>query len=129
MNDRAATLWLRVLRAAEKRGLLPVQRSRLTPRELAVEAARRGEDRLARLVDGWYYPTSFGRVRGALSDEEADRLVAELEAEIVPADISRAEIMPTVREHRQAFRLACCELCGSPLAWDVEKPRAAPSLE
>jgi hypothetical protein len=103
-------LWLRALHVADARGLLPANRSPLTPGELAAEVARRGEDWLARLVDGWYYPASYGRVRGDLSDEEASRLVAALEAEITPA-----EIAPAAVENPSARRQMDCELCGFPL--------------
>jgi hypothetical protein len=105
-----AALWSRALRAADARGLLPPNRSGLTAAELAAEAARRGDDRLAQLVDGWYYPRSYGRVRGALSDEEANRLVAALEAEI-----ARPEIALPVAQNPPTSRLMLCELCGSPL--------------
>jgi hypothetical protein len=107
----AEALWLRALHVADARGLLPANRSPLTPAELAAAVARRGEDWLARLVDGWYYPASYGRVRGVLSDEEASRLVAALEAEIAPAEIA----MPAAVENPPAHRETDCELCGFPL--------------
>ncbi len=115
----AEALWLRALRVAEARGLLPAHRTTLTPGELATEVARRGEDRLARLVDGWYYPASYGRVRGVFSDEEANRLVAALEAEIAPAKIARDELAPAeialpAVEKSPAQRETDCELCGFP---------------
>jgi len=111
----AEALWLRALHVADARGLLPANRSPLTPGELAAAVARRGEDRLARLVDGWYYPASYGRVRGVLSDEEAGRLVAALEAEIAPAEIAPAEIALPAVENPPAHRERDCELCGFPL--------------
>lgn len=110
MTATAAALWLRALNAVGQRGLLPANRSRFTPAELAAEAARRGEDRLARLVDGWYYPTSYGHIRGALSYEEANRLVAALEA-----DLARAETALPTAEHPPAFRVPRCVLCGFPV--------------
>jgi hypothetical protein len=111
----AEALWLRALHVADARGLLPANRSPLTPGELAAEVARRGEDRLARLVDGWYYPASYGRVRGALSDEEATRLVAALEGEIAPAQTELPEIALPAVEDPPPHRETDCELCGSPL--------------
>jgi hypothetical protein len=107
-----AALWLRALRAADARGLLPFSRAGLTPAELAAEVAQRGEDRLVRLVNGWYYPISYGQVRGALSDEEADRLVSELEAEVAPRPAIRT---PSAVEEPPPFRLRRCDLCGVPL--------------
>ncbi len=115
MTAMAEALWFRALHVAEARGLLPANRSPLTPGELAAEVARRGEDRLARLVDGWYYPASYGRVRGVLSDEEASRLVAALEAEIVLAEFAPAEIALPPVENPPAHRETHCELCGLPL--------------
>jgi hypothetical protein len=116
----AEALWLRALHVADARGLLPANRSRLTPGEIAAEVARRGEDRLARLVDGWYYPASYGRVRGVLSDEEASRVVAALEAELALAEIALAEIAPAeialpAVQNLPAHRETECELCGLPL--------------
>ncbi len=108
-------LWLRALHVADARGLLPANRSRLTPGEIAAEVARRGEDRLGRLVDGWYYPASYGRVRGVLSDEEASRLVAALEEELALAKIAPAEIALPAVQNLPAHRETDCELCGFPL--------------
>lgn len=113
MNAAAVAIWLRALRAADARGLLPPKRSGLTPGELAAEVARHGEDRLLRLVQGWYYPTSYGRVRGALSDEEADRLVAALEAEVVPVEI--APPPPVAEQPPPPPPQMNCELCGFPV--------------
>lgn len=115
MTALAEALWLRALHVADARGLLPANRSRLTPGELAAVVARRGEVRLAQLVDGWYYPASYGRVRGVLSDEEASRLVAALEAEVAPAEIAPPEIVPPIVENPQAQRERDCELCGFPI--------------
>ncbi|MFN2461724.1 MAG: hypothetical protein ABR591_13750 [Candidatus Velthaea sp.] len=114
MTATATALWLRALHAAGARGLLPANALRLTPGELAAEVAQRGDNRLARLVDGWYYPTSYGRVRGALSDEEADRLVASLEADIMPAEAALPDVAPPV-EKLPAPRLTFCQLCGFPV--------------
>lgn len=115
MTAPAEALWLRALRVAAARGLLPANRSRLTPGELAAEVARRGEDRLVRLVGGWYYPASYGHVRGMLSEEEAGRLVTSLEAEIASAEVAPAEIALPSREAPPVRRQRDCELCGSPL--------------
>jgi hypothetical protein len=111
----AEALWLRALHVVDARGLLPANRPSLTPAELAAEVARRGEDRLTRLVDGWYYPASYGRVRGMLSDEEAGRLVAELEAESALAETAPAEIALPAVEDPPEHRKTDCELCGFPL--------------
>ena len=115
MIAMAEALWLRALRVADARGLLPANKSSLTPGELAVEVARRGEDRLVRLVDGWYYPASYGRARGVLTDEEASRLVASLEAEIALEEIALTEIALPAVENPPAHRETYCELCGFPL--------------
>ena len=114
MSALAEALWLRALHAADARGLLPANRAPLTPGELAAEVARRGEDRLARLVEGWYYPASYGRVRGVLSDAEASRLVAALEAQIALGEIAPAEIALPAVENPPAQRGTDCELCGFP---------------
>ncbi len=112
------TLWLRALHAADVRGLVPAHRSPLTPGEIAAEAARRGEDRLAQLVRGWYYPASYGGVRGTLTDEDAGRIVASLEADVV-AEVARADVAPakTVLSVAQVppARHTNCQLCGFPL--------------
>jgi hypothetical protein len=108
-------LWLRALRAADARGLLPTSKS-LTPKEVAAEAARRGEDRLSKLVKSWYYPRSYGRTDGAMSDDEVSRVVAALEAEA--ALLKKAEEKPAPRptvaapqpQQRQTTR---CDLCGA----------------
>lgn len=108
-------LWSRALRVADARGLLPANRATFTPGELAASAARRGEEWLTRLVDGWYYPASYGRTRGALSDEDADRLVAALEAEVVPPEAVPPDAAPPAVHHPLPRRIARCDLCGSPL--------------
>ena len=88
MNE---ALWTRALRAADARGLLPAKRSSLTPRELAAVAAQRGEDRLALLVENWYYPASYGRTDGMLSNAQAGRLVDDLEAEAARIESARVD--------------------------------------
>ncbi|MGH7728602.1 MAG: hypothetical protein ACREM2_07425 [Vulcanimicrobiaceae bacterium] len=112
MTALTEALWRRALQAAKARGLLPANGSRLTPRELAAEVARRGEERLARLVDGWYYPVSFGSVGGELSDDEAARLVAELEAGVGPPRIAAQSAQQPVDQ--PAPQTMDCELCGFP---------------
>jgi hypothetical protein len=114
MNE---ALWLRALRAADARGLLPIKRSSLTPRELAAEAGLRGEKRLSVLVDGWYYPASYGRVRGALTEEEARGIVASMEAEappVHPANARAQTAAPVVQESPKP-RFTYCDLCGRAL--------------
>lgn len=114
--NRDETLWLRALRAADARGLVPTTKT-LTPKEVAAEAARRGEARLATLVKGWYYPRSYGRTDGVMSEEEATRIVAALEAEA--ATLKKAEEKPVTRpappppSPRQHVR---CDLCGTVVA-------------
>jgi hypothetical protein len=110
----AETLWLRALRAADARGLIPTSKT-LTPKEVASEAARRGEERLAEIVRSWYYPRSYGGTDGAMSDEEVARIVAALEAEA--ASLEKAQEKPAPRpapqpppSPRQHVR---CDLCGS----------------
>ena len=112
MSAQAEALWLRALQAVQTRGLLPEKRSPLTPRELAVEVERRGEGRLLRLVEGWYYPVSYGVSRGALSDEDALHLVVALEGETVPLE-DASQSMPPVPEPRSRRRDPSCELCGA----------------
>lgn len=115
MIATATALWLRALHAAVARGLLPANTSSYTPGELAAELAQRGDDRLVRLVDGWYYPTSYGRVRAALSDAEADRIVASLEADVTPAEPPPPDVAPPVAQPARR-RLMYCQLCGVPVA-------------
>jgi hypothetical protein len=111
MSTTTPTLWSRAVRATAARGLLPIDHSALTPAELSAAAAQRGERRLVKLVDAWYYPSSYGGVRGAMSDEEAARLVAALESEIVPAEI----VPPAAAPKPSPRRLTRCDLCGFPL--------------
>jgi len=111
VSPSAAVLWLRAVHAASARGLLPLAASGLTPAELAAEVERRGEERLALLVHGWYYPSSYGRAAGALSEEDALRLVTALEAEVVAVPVAPAPA-PQPPPPR---RLRNCELCGFPL--------------
>lgn len=115
MTTPADALWLRAVRAAGARGLLPANRSPLTPGELAAEVARRGEDRLARLVRDWYYPASYGRISGMLSDQEAARLVAGLEAEVALAQVTSPALAQPAVDKPAPHRKMECELCGSPL--------------
>jgi hypothetical protein len=114
MND---SLWSRALRAADARGLLPSRRLSLTPRELATEAAHRGEDRLTQLVEGWYYPASYGQIRGVLTDEEAGRIVTALEAqtEMTKTDNARAQAITPASEYVPKLRVTYCDLCGRAL--------------
>ncbi len=95
-----------------------MKRSSLTPRELAATAAWRGEDRLTQLVDGWYYPRSYGHARGALTDDQAGSIVADLEAQIqtTKAEIARADIARPAVELPPKPRIVNCDLCGRPLA-------------
>ena len=115
MTARVEVLWLRALRVADARGLLPANKSALTPAELAAAVARHGDDRLVRLVEGWYYPASYGRASGALSDDEAGRLVALLEAEFARAEIAPPELaLPPVKKSPR--RRDDCQLCGAPIS-------------
>lgn len=111
------TLWSRALRAADARGLLPIKRTSLTPRELAAHAVRRGEDRLALLVERWYYPASYGRVAGVFTDDEAAGIVAALESDAelmkparVREEVRAAPVAPAPRP-----RISYCDLCGRAL--------------
>ena len=115
MTAPATALWLRAVHAAVARGLLPANTSRFTPGELAAEMAQRGDNRLVRLVDGWYYPTSYGRMHGALSDAEADRIVLSLEADVVPVVGAPPNVAPPV-EKPPPPRITFCQLCGVPVA-------------
>jgi hypothetical protein len=110
------TLWIRALRAADARGLLVPKSSSLTPRELAAEAALRGDNRLALLVEGWYYPASYGRVHGVLTEEQAERIVSALEAETELAKAVRErETKAPAPEEPPKPRIAFCDLCGRAL--------------
>ncbi|HLI96100.1 MAG TPA: hypothetical protein VKT72_08445 [Candidatus Baltobacteraceae bacterium] len=108
------TLWLRAVNAVGQRGLLPDKAFSLTPEELGNEVARRGDERLLQLALGWYYPASYGRIRGVLSDEDAMRLVAALEAAVAfaEADASpeQSARLPEIPRSRKKTRN--CELCG-----------------
>lgn len=113
MMSTIEALWQRALKALGARGLLPASKS-LTPGELAADVANRGEDRLSRLVKGWYYPASYGQIRGMLTNEEAAGIVAALEAEV---EIVKKEPAKTIapREGTSKRRAPRCDLCGSPL--------------
>lgn len=119
MTDAAEALWLRALRALTARGVLPGSRLSYTPGELARLAADRGEKRLRRLVDAWYYPRSYGRLRGALSDEEAETIVEALEASVGLAAVEQVEASPRIAmpepEPDPPPRFTSCDLCGTPL--------------
>jgi hypothetical protein len=114
MNE---SIWSRAIRAADARGLLPHHRSSLTPREVAARAEERGEARLRLLVDGWYYPRSYGRIDGALSDEQADGIVRALEVEtdMMKSDRARAETHSPQAERSPRPRYTFCDLCGRAL--------------
>jgi len=111
------SLWPRAVSAVGKRGLLPEKASSLTPRELGNEVAMRGDDRLLQLALGWYYPASYGRTRGSLSDEEATRLVVALEAAIAFAEAAAPEqiAQPPAEIPRTRQKTKSCELCGLPI--------------
>lgn len=110
-------LWSRALRAADARGLLPIERKSLTPRELAVHAVRHGDDRLALLVERWYYPASYGRIAGALTDDQAAGIVAALEseAELMKAQRVREDMRPAPIATAPRPRISYCDLCGRAL--------------
>jgi hypothetical protein len=113
MNE---TLWLRALRAVDARGLLPNRRASLTPREIAAQAALRGEQRLQQLVEGWYYPRSYGQIHGTLTEEEAGGIVALLEAETqTETEHLRVERTAPVAEPPPKPRVTSCDLCGRPV--------------
>ena len=118
MSPVSAALWLRALHAAGARGLLPVEAAGLTPAELAAEVRGRGEERLAVLVHGWYYPSSYGQAAGALSDEEALQVVVALEAEVVEVPLARPA---PVAQPPPPRRPQSCELCGFPLPPSPER--------
>jgi len=111
VSSTRAAVWARAVKAAGALGLLPAKPAGFTPAELAAEVQERGEDRLARLVRGWYYPASYGRAAGALTDEEAVRLVASLEAEVVEVPVPPAPVVQPAPPRRPKN----CELCGLPL--------------
>ncbi|MBV8355260.1 MAG: hypothetical protein JO101_08075 [Candidatus Eremiobacteraeota bacterium] len=121
---KTETLWLRALKAVDARGVLPSSTATLTPGEIASEVARRGDDRLARIVAGWYYPASYGRERGTLTDDEVDKIVSTLEAENSLARAVEEATNPPLAEPapaelpKPAPRLSSCELCGFPIIED-----------
>lgn len=116
MSAVTEALWLRAVNAVGMRGLLPEKASSLTPGELGNEVARRGDDRLLQLALGWYYPASYGRVHGHISNEEATRLVVALEADIALAEAVPQQIArPTAETRRSRQKTKNCELCGLPL--------------
>jgi hypothetical protein len=112
--DYVQSLWLRAKRAADVRGIISKSKS-LTPKEIADDVALRGDDRLARLVDGWYYPKSYGHVPGSLSEEEVKRIVASLEADAVRPEVAAPKTEDAVVEAPPPPRPALCECCGFPL--------------
>ncbi len=115
VND---ALWSRALRALDARGLLPTHRASLTPRELAVHVARRGEDRLTLLVDGWYYPASYGRTDGTLAYDQAANIVAAFESENEAVQMQRVAldvVQPAAAEPPRRPRIVFCDLCGRAL--------------
>lgn len=116
MNVSRERLLSRALHAEDVRGHLPASKS-LTPAELAREAARRGDDRLARLVTDWYYPASYGHTTGSLSEREAIAIVEALE-EAASASKPRQSTQapaPVAVEVRQTRTPTRCDLCGEPL--------------
>lgn len=115
MIDSVQALWLRAVRAADVRGILPKAKS-LTPKEIADDLALRGDDRFIRLVHGWYYPTSYGRTQGALSYEEAARIVATLEADAIRKETAAVVSEEHVEEAPPPPPKKYCELCGFPVA-------------
>ncbi|MGH7716238.1 MAG: hypothetical protein ACREML_09615 [Vulcanimicrobiaceae bacterium] len=109
-------LWLRAVKAVSVRGLLPDNASSLTPRELGDEVARRGDERLLQLAISWYYPASYGHVRGQLSNEEAMRLVVALESENVLAEAGPEQgVPPPAKIPRSRLKAKSCDLCGLPV--------------
>lgn len=114
--NREETLWLRAIRAAAARGLVPKSKT-LTPKEVAAEAARRGEVRLTQLVKGWYYPRSYGRTDGVMSEEEVGRVVAALEAEAALLKKTQEKAPPRPAAPTPSPRqLVRCDLCGTVVA-------------
>ena len=114
MIDFVQSLWLRAKRAADVRGIISKSKS-LTPKEVADDAALRGDDRLARLVYGWYYPNSYGHIPGTISEEEVNRIVTSLEADAIrPEAAARKSEEPEI-EAPPPPRPALCECCGFPL--------------
>lgn len=97
-------LWLRVLAALDDRGLLPDGSATLTPAEIAdrIEDAS-ARDLVHRFVWSYHYPAEYGRLQGALTDVEAERLVASLESQASGA----AEGRPGAPQS--------CSICGRKL--------------
>ena len=75
----------------------------LHPRSLA------GEDRVRSFVHDYYYPHHFGQVAGALSEVEAEALVASFEPgakAIFPPALNSSDSSPTPSVHRPL-----CQIC------------------
>lgn len=129
MNASAEGLWMRAVRAVNARRRLSANKS-LTPAEVAAEAARAGDDRLARLVTGWYYPSSYGSAPGQLSDDDARKVVEALEADAsmneVPATPPIHVTVPKAEPQRPR-KPALCELCGAALADEMFQRSPSPS--
>jgi hypothetical protein len=102
----ADTLWGRALAAAQALGIVPANVGALTPAEIARAARRRGDGRLETLVQGYYYPVRYGRATGTLRQEEAEKLVAELEAGRRPAAAD------TVSTPGTTAAADLCPVCG-----------------
>jgi hypothetical protein len=114
----AEALWQRALVAISKRGFLPERAYKMTPREIARAVRQRGDKRLEILVSLYYYPVFFGETVGTLGEEQAARLVAEIEkvrSTIEPAEIEQtgSAHKPTGRaQARKAAELEFCHVCG-----------------
>ena len=90
-RSHAEALWQRIINAFVRDGMLPPGNP--TPAQIAHQADRlRGDSHASRFVDAYYYPHTFGGGNGALSDADAERLVAALEK---PA--KRPAIVPLLR--------------------------------
>lgn len=104
----ADALWQRALVAARAQGLLPANFRALTPAEIAQAAQQRGDGRLETLVRGYYYPVRYGRVAGSLREDEAENLVAGLEAGRRPAAVAASPVASVGARAADGL----CRVCG-----------------
>ncbi|MBV8582094.1 MAG: hypothetical protein JOZ86_15830 [Candidatus Eremiobacteraeota bacterium] len=113
----AEALWRRALLAVAARGLVPTKAAALTPAELARAARDAGDDRLVQLVEGFYYPARYGDTAGALSDDDALRLVVALESDAPQVKRRFVNLRFAEATPPSAADATLCDVCG-------KRPRA-----
>lgn len=107
MNAAASELWFRLLDLLGERGVLPAGYEMLTPAELvAAVVSSTGDARVSAFVQDYYYPRHFGGCAGAISDEEAGRIIAGIEAQLPQPTFPRAGRASNLRPGEHP-----CSLC------------------